>query len=89
MISTAVLVSIGYDPSVAVERVRVTTASTVEYVPCLTAQQIEALGQRRLDFPLLCHTLPPTTTIDGLLGLDFLRDQYLTVNFPEGFVEIE
>ena len=30
-------------------------------------------------FSLICHTLPPSVSVDGLLGLDFLRGQRLNL----------
>ena len=50
---------------------------------------MEALGRERRDFPILCHTLPPTTNIDGLIGLDFLRGCLLTVDFRAGVLTLE
>ncbi len=61
-----------------------TTGSGVEFVPRITLSQIVALGRERANFPVLCHTLPPSTGVDGLLGLDFLRGQTLTLDFRNG-----
>ena len=84
MISTGPLTAIGYDLSLVSERIQVTTGSSVEYVPRLALSRIVALGQERQPFPILCHTLPASATIDGLLGLDFLRDQELNLDFRKG-----
>jgi predicted aspartyl protease len=89
ILSSAVLVLPGYDPAAAIERVRVTTGSGMEYVASVTVTRIEALGQERTGFPLLCHTLPPSAGVDGLLGLDFLRGWRLTVDFRAGRVAVE
>ncbi len=86
MINVAPLTTIGYDPSLAPDRVQVTTGSGVEYAPRLSVLGIKALGQERQDFPVLAHTLPPSASIDGLLGLDFLRGQVLRINFQRGIV---
>lgn len=86
MINVAPLTTIGYDPSLAPDRVQVTTGSGVEYAPRLPVLGIKALGQERQDFPVLAHTLPPSASIDGLLGLDFLRGQVLRINFQRGVV---
>lgn len=88
IVRTGILVSLGYDTAAADERVRITTASGVEYAPRIVAGQIEALGLRRENFPILAHTLPPTTTVDGLLGLDFLRESVLKIDLIEGYVEL-
>jgi len=50
-----------------------TTGSGVEYAPLLLVRRVEALGQGRTDFPVVAHTLPPSASVDGLLGLDFFR----------------
>jgi len=84
MINTAKLVSIGYDPASSHDRVEVTTGSGIEFVPRLTVQKIQALGQERESFPLIAHTLPPSASVDGLLGLDFFRGRELRINFRRG-----
>jgi predicted aspartyl protease len=88
LIRPAKLVSIGYDPAVSPERVQVTTGSGVEYVARLPVIQIEAMGQIRVNFPVLAHSLPPSATVDGLLGLDFLRGCRLTVDFRMGEITL-
>lgn len=86
MINVAPLTAIGYDPSAISERVQVTTGSGVEYAPRLVARKLQALGQERQDFPVLAHTLPPTSSVDGLLGLDFLRGWVVNIDFQRGTV---
>jgi hypothetical protein len=88
LIRTAKLVVVGYDPGVVPERVLVTTGSGVEYVPRFPVDLIEALGQTRAHFAVLAHTLPPSATVDGLLGLDFFRGQRLIIDFPRGEIEL-
>ena len=88
MINAGPLVAVGYDPSLVPQRVQVTTGSGVEYVPRLEIAQLKSLGQDRTAFPILCHTLPPSASIDGLLGLDFLRGQKLIVDFLQGQISL-
>lgn len=78
------LVSVGYDPALAQDRVQVTTGSGVEFAPLITANKIIALGQERTDFAVLCHTIPPSASVDGLLALDSLRGQNLNIDFRNG-----
>jgi predicted aspartyl protease len=85
-VNIAMLVALGYDPALEPTRVQVTTGSGVEYAPRVTLSRILALGQERVDFPVLGHTLPPSAGVDGLLGLDFLRGRSLTVDFRTGQV---
>ena len=88
IVNAAILVSIGYDPAVVLGRVPMTTGSGVEFVPRLSIDRIEALGKVHTNFPLICHTLPPTAPVDGVLGLDFLRGQRLTINFRKGRITL-
>jgi predicted aspartyl protease len=88
LIRPAILVSIGYDPAAAPARLQMTTGSGVEFVARFPLDRLEALGQQRTQFPVVAHTLPPTATIDGLLGLDFLRGQRLTIDFRRGRITL-
>lgn len=84
VVNVGMLVALGYDPALAPDRVQVTTASGIEFAPCLLLDQVAALGQKRSEFSVLAHTLPPSAGVDGLLGLDFFRGRTLTVDFPRG-----
>ena len=88
MINVAPLVAIGYDPSLAPVRIQVTTGSGVEFVPRIQVSRIKVLGQQRTHFAVLSHTLPASATIDGLLGLDFVRGQRLVIDFTQGAVSL-
>ena len=88
LINVSVLVMLGYDPAMATKRIEITTASDLQYAAVLPIRRVKALGQEKHDLPILCHTLPPSAGVDGLLGLDFLRDRVLTVNFREGRIEL-
>ena len=69
--------------------VRITTGSGVEFASYVVLEQIEAFGLRRLDFPMLCHTLPASSSVDGVLGLNFLRGKRLTIDFRKGLVTLK
>jgi len=88
MINVAPLTAIGYDSSLASERVQVTTGSGVEYAPRISVARFKSMEQERFDFPALAHTLPPSASIDGLLGLDFLRGQKLELDFQQGIISL-
>ena len=89
MVNWDLLVLIGYDPAAVQARIQVTTGSGVEYVPRVPVRQIECLDAQRQNFPVLCHTLPPTAMVDGLLGLDYLRGSRLEVDFANGTVDVD
>ncbi len=88
MVNVGLLAAIGYDPALAPDRVQVTTGSGGAYVPRLPNSRLKALGQERADFPVLGHTLPPSASIDGLLGLDFLRGRILNLDFVQGIITL-
>jgi len=82
-------IALGYDPSASPSRVQITTGSGVEFAPTITLDKIEALGIERLQFQVLCHTLPPSAGLDGLLGLDFLRGHRVVLDFRAGAITID
>jgi gag-polyprotein putative aspartyl protease len=84
-----VLVLLGYDPAIESGRSQITTGSGVEFVPRIKLRKIEALGLIREEFSILCHTLPTSARVDGLLGLDFLRQCRLILDFREGVVTLD
>lgn len=88
LVNVGMLLAIGYDPALNAERVQVTTGSGVEFVPRVILQRVSTLGQERYDFPVLGHTLPPSTNVDGLLGLDFFRGLNLAIDFRAGLVTV-
>jgi hypothetical protein len=81
MLNTHIAVYLGYDPIASSERIQVTTASGIEYASRVIVNEIFALGKIRKQFPVLCHTLPPSASVDGLLGLDFFRNSILLIDF--------
>jgi predicted aspartyl protease len=88
LINWDVAMIIGYDPAIVKERIHMTTGSSVEFAPSITVRKIEALGVIKEHFRIVCHTLPPSAKVDGLLGLDFFRDTRLIIDFISGKIEV-
>jgi predicted aspartyl protease len=86
MINWDVAVLLGYDPASEKERIQVTTGSGVEFAPRIVVKQMEIPGRHLENFPVLCHTLPPSATVDGLLGLDFFRGVRLVIDLQAGAI---
>ncbi len=84
LVNQSRLMQLGYDPASQLERFQMTTGSGIEFVARLTLSKIVALGRERTNFPVLCHTLPPSASVDGLLGFDFFRGMSLTIDFRNG-----
>jgi len=89
LVNWDIAVLLGYDPSASPSRKRITTGSGVEFAPEIFLDRIEALGIERLRFPALCHTLPPSAGLDGLLGRDFLRGQRVVLDFRTGVITVD
>ncbi len=88
MINWDVATLLGYDPASVKERIQITTGSGVEFAPRIVIKKIEVMGRIIENFPVLCHTLPPSATVDGLLGLDFFRGERLILDLQVGIVEL-
>ena len=86
LISWETAVLVGYDPASIQQRTPITTGSGVEYCPKLNLQRVEALAKKVRNLEVLCHTLPPTSRVDGLLGLNFLRRFDVRLNFKRGYI---
>ena len=88
MVSAKLLSDIGYDinsPSL----VQIMTGNGIVEVPDLQVSRLMALGQERTGFSVLAHELSPKATIDGVLGLDFLRGHVLNIDFRLGKLTLE
>ena len=65
-----------------------TTGSQVESASRVIVDKLEELGQERLKFPVIAHTLLPTVSVDRLLEIDFLRNHVLILNFQNGEIAL-
>ena len=82
MINAAPLAIAGYDASLAPDRIQVTTGSGGGIHASSPGQSNHSAGaMSRPTSRFLVHTLPPSASIDGLLGLDYMRNRVLNVDF--------
>ena len=88
MVSTEMLNSAGYSTDAFASDIQIRTASGIETVAEIALDKIKALDGQRLAFPVLAHTLPEGARVDGLLGLDFLREQKLEIDFRLGRITL-
>ena len=80
---------LGYQPELSKERINMITASGVEKVPLITLNSVSVLGKKAKNVKAVVHDLPPRSYVDGLLGLSFLKNFRVCLDFPEGILEIE
>lgn len=88
-VNVGMLVALGYDPALEENRIQVTTGSGVEFAPSVKLSRLASLGRERQGLLVLAHTLPSSTDVDGLLGLDFLRPRKLSIDFGSGLITLE
>ena len=87
-IKRSVIINLGLDPERDGYPVKLITGSQTESVQVVTLTRLFALGQNRVGFPVVAHSLPPEANIDGLLGLDFFQGHILTLDFQVGSVTL-
>ncbi len=68
---------------------RIATVTEIVSRPMTTIIQLAALGQHRRNMSVVVSDLPPRVGFHGLLGLDFLRNSRLTIDFRRGEVDLE
>ena len=83
-----VLEEIGYCPESSLDKVTVATGGGEVYAPVLKIDSFEALGRKHRNFSVTV-SLPRSASIDGVVGLDFLRGHLLTLDFQEGLIHFE
>jgi hypothetical protein len=88
LVSTTRLALAGYDPAAQGTAIPMLTASQIVQVFQLPVHSLTAFGQRRTNFLVTAHDLPAGSSVDGVLGLDFLRGNVLTIDFPKGEITL-
>lgn len=88
VIDLADLVILGFDPAQPYGRTHLTTGSMQGVVPLFALTRLGALGQNRFFLPVVGYSVSLGHGIHGLLGLDFLRDQVLTIDFRQGQITL-
>lgn len=79
----------GYDLRNPEDEIYITTGSGLISAPKITIEKLTALEKTKENFSIIAHDLPRTASVDGVLGLDFLRGNILTVDFAQGFIELK
>jgi hypothetical protein len=88
MISAKRLTEVGYDLDKPEDEIYITTGSGLIFVPKIRIEKLTALAKTKMSFTVIAHDLPPTASVDGVLGLDFLRENVLKVDFKRGSIEL-
>jgi len=89
MISAKRLAEVGYDLDKPEDEIYITTGNGLIFVPKITIEKLMSLGETKANFTVIAHNLPPTASVDGVLGLDFLRGHVLNIDFKIGEITFE
>ncbi|MDI6892947.1 MAG: retropepsin-like aspartic protease [Actinomycetota bacterium] len=80
---------LGYEPALSRERIDMVTASGVEKVPLVVLKSVALLGKSGTDIKAIVHNLPQRSYVDGLLGLSFLKNLKICLDFKKGILELD
>lgn len=87
-IPTRIASDLGYDLSNPKQVVLLTTGSGIVPTKIITVRKLTAMGETVQNIDVLCHDLPFGSTIDGVLGLNFLSHFDLNISFSTGTIEL-
>lgn len=76
LIPMEVAFAIGLNPAHADKTTKIITVDGVVYAPLISIPSVQALGIEVKNLEVVCHNLPSESTVEGLLGLNFL------IHFP-------
>ncbi|MBS3151494.1 retroviral-like aspartic protease family protein [Candidatus Woesearchaeota archaeon] len=65
------------------------SASGIEPVSIVILERVKALVKEVRNVEVMVHDLPPQSSIDGLLGLNLLKNFNVHINFKEGILFFE
>lgn len=80
--------ALGCDLQHPLNRIRVPTGGGIIEAPVVAVTWFSCLGQRVENFSIVAHTLPATTFVDGLLGMDFLSRCRAIISVGEAQIHI-
>ncbi len=76
-------------PELSKERIETVTASGVENVPLINIASVRVLGKEARNVKAIVHDLPSKSYVDGLLGLSFLKNFNVHIDFKDGNLSFE
>ncbi len=83
-----VALNVGCSPSKSNQWIKITAGGKEELAPKVIVPYFECLGFKLRNFGVVCYNLPESSTIDGLLGVSFLRRFEIRINYPQGYLII-
>lgn len=81
MISIESALAIGIDPFKATRHIEITTTNGVILTPIITIPSFTCFGIDVKNMDVICHNLPAESSVEGLLGLNFLKSAKVSIDF--------
>lgn len=89
MIPWHIAEELGYKPAMEKKYLPINTANGQIHVPEIKVEETITLGKSVHGCITLVHDLPETSRVDGLLGLSFLKNFRLNIDFRKGILELD
>jgi clan AA aspartic protease (TIGR02281 family) len=89
MIPWHVAEELGYTPALSKTLVEVNTANGQIHTPLITVESMTVLKRTVRRCQVMVHDLPETSRVDGLIGLSFLMNCDLHIDFVKGVLELK
>ena len=88
MISVEAALAIGLEPAKTQKHIEITTANGIVYAPVVNVPTIECFGVKLKDLEAVCHNLPSESPVEGLLGLNFLSQANVIIDFSKKVISV-
>lgn len=79
----------GYDLERPAGTVTLATGNGLVNAPIVAGVTLATLGRRSVSVRVCAHALPPQAGVDGVLGLEFLRQGRLVIDFVAGTIDFD
>ncbi len=88
MIPLGVAEFLGYDLKRPKAKINLTTASGTMKAPLIVLDRVKILGREASQVEAVCHSLPPGSAVEGLLGLSFLKSFDTDIHYKRQVLEL-
>lgn len=88
MIPFEVAIAAGLNPARAKKQIEIVMGGGIVMAPLIKIPSFKAFGFGVKNLEVICHNLPPESSVEGLLGLNFLIQFNVLLKFLESILEI-
>ena len=77
------------EPSESDKKIQIVTSRGTKLVPVVTLDKMVVLDKAVENIQVICHDIPQAARVDGIIGLNFIRNFKLFIDFDKGILELE